>query len=119
MTDHEIQRVVEFVSKQSAPAFDASMHEKLEAAGSATDDVTEEDEELVEKCLEIIRQVEKSGKTVAITRRGKVVARLQPPLAGADQPDLKPWERLRMMGGRLLAAPEESALKDGEFDALR
>ena len=68
VTDHEIQRLVEFVSAQSPPAFDAAMHEKLEAAGTATDDVTEEDEELVEKCLEIIRQ-EKRASTSLLQRR--------------------------------------------------
>ena len=44
------------------------MHEKLEAASNATDDVTEEDEELVEKCLEIIRQ-EKRASTSLLQRR--------------------------------------------------
>jgi S-DNA-T family DNA segregation ATPase FtsK/SpoIIIE len=44
------------------------MHEKLEAASAATDDVTEEDEELVEKCLEIIRQ-EKRASTSLLQRR--------------------------------------------------
>jgi prevent-host-death family protein len=33
------------------------------------------------RCLETIRRVEKTGKPVSITRRGKVVARLQPPAA--------------------------------------
>jgi hypothetical protein len=32
---------------------------------------------------------------------------------------LKPWEQLRAMGGRLLAQPAESVLRDEEFDALR
>jgi S-DNA-T family DNA segregation ATPase FtsK/SpoIIIE len=68
VTDHEIQRLVEFVSAQSPPAFDAAMHEKLEAASAATDDVTEEDEELVEKCIEIIRQ-EKRASTSLLQRR--------------------------------------------------
>src|SRR6476469_8713822 len=68
VTDQEIHRVVEFVSAQSPPAFDQSMHEKLEAASAATDDVTEEDEELVEKCLEIIRQ-EKRASTSLLQRR--------------------------------------------------
>ena len=44
------------------------MHEKLEAASAATDDVTEEDEELVEKCIEIIRQ-EKRASTSLLQRR--------------------------------------------------
>jgi S-DNA-T family DNA segregation ATPase FtsK/SpoIIIE len=68
VTDQEIHRLVEFVSAQSPPAFDQSMHEKLEAASTATDDVTEEDEELVEKCLEIIRQ-EKRASTSLLQRR--------------------------------------------------
>jgi len=68
VTDQEIHRVVEFVSAQSPPAFDQSMHEKLEAASTGTDDVTEEDEELVEKCLEIIRQ-EKRASTSLLQRR--------------------------------------------------
>lgn len=75
--------------------------------------------EFKQRCLEIIRQVEKSGKAVAITRRGRVVARLQPPLWGSEAPNLKPWERLRAMGGRLLAEPEESVLRDEDFEALR
>ena len=75
--------------------------------------------EFKRRCLEIIQLVEKSGKFVAITRRGKVVARLLPPLSGSARSDPKPWEALRAMGGRLLATPEESVLNDGEFDALR
>jgi antitoxin (DNA-binding transcriptional repressor) of toxin-antitoxin stability system len=70
-------------------------------------------------CLEIIRWVERSGKSVAITRRGKVVARLQPSGPSAQGQGVMPWERLRSMGGRLLAAPGESVLKDEEFEALR
>jgi len=68
VTDEEIRRLVEFVSAQSPPAFDAAMHEKLEAASNATDEVTEEDEELVDKCLEIIRQ-EKRASTSLLQRR--------------------------------------------------
>ena len=68
VTDEEIRRLVEFVSAQSPPAFDAAMHEKLEAATNSNGDVTEEDEELVEKCLEIIRQ-EKRASTSLLQRR--------------------------------------------------
>jgi S-DNA-T family DNA segregation ATPase FtsK/SpoIIIE len=68
VTDDEIRRIVEFVSAQGRPAFDPSMHEKLEAASSATEEVSEEDEELVEKCLEIIRQ-EKRASTSLLQRR--------------------------------------------------
>ena len=69
VTDEEIRRLVEFVSAQGRPAFDPAMHEKLEAVGSSTEeDVSEEDEELVEKCLEIIRQ-EKRASTSLLQRR--------------------------------------------------
>jgi S-DNA-T family DNA segregation ATPase FtsK/SpoIIIE len=68
VTDDEIHRLVEFVSKQSPPAFDTAMHEKLQSTGAPEEEVTEEDEELVEKCLEIIRQ-EKRASTSLLQRR--------------------------------------------------
>jgi DNA segregation ATPase FtsK/SpoIIIE, S-DNA-T family len=68
VTDEEIRRLVEFVSAQGRPAFDPAMHEKLQAASSSTEEVTDEDEELVEKCLEIIRQ-EKRASTSLLQRR--------------------------------------------------
>jgi DNA segregation ATPase FtsK/SpoIIIE, S-DNA-T family len=68
VTDDEIGRLVDFVSAQGSPAFDLAMHERLESAAARNDDVTEEDEELVEKCLEIIRQ-EKRASTSLLQRR--------------------------------------------------
>src|SRR5437667_5118685 len=68
VTDDEIHRLVEFVSKQSPPAFDTAMHEKLQSAATTEEGVTDEDEELVEKCLEIIRQ-EKRASTSLLQRR--------------------------------------------------
>jgi S-DNA-T family DNA segregation ATPase FtsK/SpoIIIE len=69
VTDEEIHRLVEFVSAQSPPTFDVSMQDKLQlSSAAAEDDVTEEDEELVEKCLEIIRQ-EKRASTSLLQRR--------------------------------------------------
>jgi len=68
VTDDEIHRLVQFVSAQSPPAFDTAMHEKLQSAATMEEDVTDEDEELVEKCLEIIRQ-EKRASTSLLQRR--------------------------------------------------
>jgi DNA segregation ATPase FtsK/SpoIIIE, S-DNA-T family len=68
VTDNEIQGLVEFVSKQSPPAFDTAMHEKLQSASAPEEEVTAEDEELVEKCIEIIRQ-EKRASTSLLQRR--------------------------------------------------
>lgn len=71
------------------------------------------------RCLEIVRQVEKTGQPVTITRRGKVVARLAPSSGAVVGDPRKPWERLRELGGRLLAEPGESSLQDEEFAASR
>ncbi|MFL6594742.1 MAG: DNA translocase FtsK, partial [Chthoniobacterales bacterium] len=70
VTDDEIRRLVEFVSAQSPPSYDLAIHEKISsgASGDEGEDVTEEDEELVEKCLEIIRQ-EKRASTSLLQRR--------------------------------------------------
>lgn len=70
-------------------------------------------------CLDVIRRVETTGQAIAITRRGKVVARIAPSVAAAKGPVLKPWEQLRQLGGNLIAEPGESAMTDKEFEALR
>jgi DNA segregation ATPase FtsK/SpoIIIE, S-DNA-T family len=67
VTDDEIRQLVEFVSAQGAPAFDPSIQNQLESSAPA-EEVTEEDEMLVEKCLEIIRQ-EKRASTSMLQRR--------------------------------------------------
>jgi antitoxin (DNA-binding transcriptional repressor) of toxin-antitoxin stability system len=69
------------------------------------------------RCLEILRELERSGQAVEIERRGRVVARVIP-VAGELSAETPPWRRLRGTG-RLLAAPEESVLSDGEFEANR
>lgn len=68
VTDNEIHALVEFIKEQGPPAFDTAMHEKLEAASAPEEEVTAEDEELVEKCIEIIRQ-EKRASTSLLQRR--------------------------------------------------
>ncbi|MEO8439851.1 MAG: DNA translocase FtsK [Spartobacteria bacterium] len=70
VTDEEIHRLVEFVSAQSPAAYDMAIHEKISSSesGDSGEDVTDEDEELVEKCLEIIRQ-EKRASTSLLQRR--------------------------------------------------
>jgi S-DNA-T family DNA segregation ATPase FtsK/SpoIIIE len=68
VTDEEIRRLVEFVSDQGAPAFDPAIQNQLESSAPAEEEVSEEDEALVEKCLEIIRQ-EKRASTSMLQRR--------------------------------------------------
>jgi len=68
VTDEEIHRVVANLATQSKPVFEPSISAKLSGAGIADEDVTDEEEELIEKCLEIIRQ-EKKASTSMLQRR--------------------------------------------------
>ena len=75
--------------------------------------------EFKQRCLEILREVERTGQAVTIRRRGKIVARVEPPSPSQARANMKPWERVRLMGGRLLAKPDESVLREKDFEALR
>jgi S-DNA-T family DNA segregation ATPase FtsK/SpoIIIE len=68
VTDEEIHRLVGFVSAQGAPAFDPAIQSQLDTSVPAEEEVSEEDEMLVEKCMEIIRQ-EKRASTSMLQRR--------------------------------------------------
>jgi antitoxin (DNA-binding transcriptional repressor) of toxin-antitoxin stability system len=74
--------------------------------------------EFKQRCLDMIRQVERTGAPIAITRRGRVVAQLRRP-AVPQAARVKPWEQLRAAGGRLLAAAGESVLAEEDFEATR
>ena len=74
--------------------------------------------EFKQRCLEIIRQVERTGRVVAITRRGKVVARLAPSWPRAEDSHLKPWERLRGTA-ECDFEPGDSVLREEDFEAMR
>jgi len=75
--------------------------------------------ELKHHCLEIVRRVERTGTAVTITRRGRVVARLTPCASPQERDRRRPWERLRDLGGRLLAEAEESVVRGEDLEALR
>lgn len=68
------------------------------------------------RCLDLIRKVEKSVKTITIRRHGRVVARLEP--AGSSTGEGRPWEQLRALGGRVRFKADESVLMDEDFEAL-
>jgi S-DNA-T family DNA segregation ATPase FtsK/SpoIIIE len=68
VTDNEIRELVDFVSAQGGPVFDPSIENQLESAAAPDQEISDEDEELVEKCLEVIRQ-EKRASTSMLQRR--------------------------------------------------
>ena len=71
VTEEEIHRIVEFVSNQAQPRFDSGIHEKLTSTAIPDDDVSDQDEELVTRCLEIIAQ-ENRASTSMLQRRLKL-----------------------------------------------
>jgi S-DNA-T family DNA segregation ATPase FtsK/SpoIIIE len=68
VTDEEIRQIVDYVAKQAKPKFESSIHDKLTSNATEEEDVTEEDEELVQKVLEIMRQ-ERRASTSLFQRR--------------------------------------------------
>ena len=68
VTDEEIHRVVANLAAQGKPVFEASISAKLSSNIMPEDEVTDEEEDLVDKCLEIIRQ-EKKASTSMLQRR--------------------------------------------------
>ncbi len=68
VTDAEIGRVVEFVSANAEPQFEPTIHAKLSGNALPEEEISDEDEELVEKCLEIIKQ-EGKASTSMLQRR--------------------------------------------------
>lgn len=73
--------------------------------------------EFKQRCLELVRKVETSGKPLAITRRGRVVAQLEPAAPASAAPRAKPWERMRGRG-KWLAAPGERFVREKELKGL-
>jgi S-DNA-T family DNA segregation ATPase FtsK/SpoIIIE len=70
VTDEEIRKVVEHASAQSEPAFETSIQKRLESDGEGGEgeEVSEEDEDLVDKCIEVMQQ-EKKASTSLFQRR--------------------------------------------------
>lgn len=72
VSEEEVSKIVSFISKQGQPAFEGEIHEKLSQDGEGDEDeISEKDEELIRKCLEVIRQ-EKRASTSLLQRRLKI-----------------------------------------------
>ena len=67
-TDDEIHRLVQFVAAQSTADFESETHERLSGEGAEAEELSEEDEELMQKCIEIMKQ-ERQASTSLFQRR--------------------------------------------------
>jgi S-DNA-T family DNA segregation ATPase FtsK/SpoIIIE len=69
VTDEEVQKLVHHASSQQEPQFENPINERLSTGGGGEEEeVSDEDEELVQKCIEVMRQ-EKKASTSLFQRR--------------------------------------------------
>ncbi len=63
--DREVTRIVDFIGGRAKPQFEKELHQKLQKNSSLADaEPSEEDEELVEQCMEVIRQTNRASVSV-------------------------------------------------------
>ena len=67
VTDEEIKRVIDHARRFAEPTFDSDLNDKLQGT-STIEEITEEEEELVQKCIDIMRQ-ERKASTSLFQRR--------------------------------------------------
>jgi len=63
ITDQEINSIVEFIAKQGKPNYDMEIHKQLSqpAANFGNESGIDEDEELIQQCIEVIRSEQKAS----------------------------------------------------------
>jgi S-DNA-T family DNA segregation ATPase FtsK/SpoIIIE len=62
ITDQEIQNIVEFIARQGKPNYDLEIHQQLsKPAASEIPSGIDEDEDLIQDCIEVIRSEQKAS----------------------------------------------------------
>lgn len=63
ITDQEIQSIVDHIAKQGKPSYEVEIHQQLSKPVSTVneDDVCDEDESLIEQCIDVIRSEQKAS----------------------------------------------------------
>src|SRR6266540_5339559 len=71
--DQEIQSIVEFIARQGKPSYELEIHQQLSrpVSSSESSDSGEQDEELIEQCIEVIRSEQKASVSL-LQRRLKI-----------------------------------------------
>jgi len=72
VSDDEVAKVVDFIKAQTTPSYEAEIHQKLsKGGGGEAEELSEDDQELVLKCWEVMRQ-EKRASTSMFQRRLRI-----------------------------------------------
>ncbi|MHC1764202.1 MAG: DNA translocase FtsK [Verrucomicrobiia bacterium] len=63
ITDQEIQSIVDFIAKQGKPSYEMEIHQQLSKPSNGLEDGSgcDEDEELIQQCIEVIRSEQKAS----------------------------------------------------------
>jgi S-DNA-T family DNA segregation ATPase FtsK/SpoIIIE len=63
ITDQEIQSIVDFIAKQAKPSYEMEIHQQLSKPVSSFEggDECDEDEDLIQQCIEVIRSEQKAS----------------------------------------------------------
>jgi S-DNA-T family DNA segregation ATPase FtsK/SpoIIIE len=63
VTDHEIQTVVDFIARQAKPSYEMEIHQQLSKPASSfgSESGIDEDEEIIQQCIEVIRSEQKAS----------------------------------------------------------
>ncbi|SPE60534.1 Cell divisionFtsK/SpoIIIE [Verrucomicrobia bacterium] len=63
ITDQEIQNVVDFIAKQGKPSYEVEIHQQLSRPAGTFEEESgiDEDEEIIQQCIEVIRSEQKAS----------------------------------------------------------
>lgn len=63
ITDQEIQNIVDFIARQGKPSYEVEIHQQLSKPVSSfeAEDGNDEDEDLIQQCIEVIRSEQKAS----------------------------------------------------------
>ncbi|TAK94583.1 MAG: DNA translocase FtsK, partial [Verrucomicrobia bacterium] len=62
ITDHEIQSIVDFIALQAKPSYEMEIHQQLsKPASTASESGIDEDEDIIQDCIEVIRSEQKAS----------------------------------------------------------
>jgi S-DNA-T family DNA segregation ATPase FtsK/SpoIIIE len=103
ITDQELQSVVDFIAKQGRPSYEAEIHQQLQKPSSnydVEDGASDEDEDLIQQCIEVIRSEQKASVSLlqrrlrlGYTRAARIMDELEQrgivgPSKGAEPRDI-------------------------------
>ena len=63
ITYHEVQSIVDFIAKQAKPSYELEIHQQLSRAGTGSEEESgiDEDEEIIQDCIQVIRSEQKAS----------------------------------------------------------